>query len=73
MALVYCDQPDRKLTALEDDLLVVLRPLEGVHYACEIWLGDEEPAYESRATTLAEAKLKVKRWLAEALTYESPT
>ena len=30
MALVYTEQPDGTLSALEDDVLIVLQPLNGV-------------------------------------------
>ena len=68
MALVYFEQPDGSVSALEDDLLVVLWPRSEVEYALEVWLGEEVPAYKSVAATLEKAKEKVHIWLSEALT-----
>ena len=67
MALVYTQQPDGTLSALEDDVLVKVWPQSETSYAYEVWLGDEEPAYQGRASTLDEAKTRVRAWLSEAL------
>ena len=48
-------------------MLVVIRPGSEDNYECEVWLGDEAPAYSSSASTVNAAKLKVQRWLGEAL------
>ena len=73
MALVYCDHPDGTLTALEDDILVSIWRVGETSYACEIWLGDEVPAYANTALTVSKAKEKVDRWLTEALSYRNET
>lgn len=52
MSFVYCDQPDGSVTAIEDDVLVVVWPRSDVKYACEVWLREEVLAYSSVATTL---------------------
>ena len=67
MALVYTEQADGTLSALEDDVLVTVRPLSDVLYAYEVWLGDEVPAYQGEARTPDEAKSRVEAWLGEAL------
>ncbi len=67
MAFVYTEQSDGTLSALEDDVLIVMRPQTDTLCAYEVWLGDEEPAYQGQAPTLAEAKARVRAWLSEAL------
>ena len=67
MALVYSELPDGSLTAIEDEVLVVVRFLSEIDYVCEVWLGDEVPAYSSTAQTIDVLKMRVQRWLAEAL------
>jgi len=71
VALVYTEQPDGTLSALEDDVLIVVRPQTDTSYAYEVWLGDEEPAYQGQAPTLAEAKTRVCAWLSEALSVDA--
>ncbi len=66
MAFVYTGQPDGTLSALEDDVLIVVGPQSDTSYAYEVWLGDEEPAYQGQAPTLNEAKTRVRAWLSEA-------
>lgn len=67
MALMYTEQPDGTLTALEDDVLVVLRPLSINSHAYEVWLGDEAPLHQGEASSLDGAKARVRAWLDEAL------
>ena len=67
MAAVYTEQLDGTLLGLEDDILIILRPLTGDRHGYKVWLDDEIPAYQGQAGKLEEAKARVSAWLLEAL------
>lgn len=67
MAIFYTRQEGGTYLGLEDDIFITLRPLAGDRYACEVWLGEEVPAYQSVVAGLGTAKARVQAWLDEAL------
>lgn len=67
MAIFYTRQEGGTYLGFEDDIFITPRPLAGDLDTCEVWLGEEVPAYQGEAAGLAAAKARVQAWLDEAL------